>query len=53
MEKNPTMTALKDVMIRLGRRKMDADNGLGKMDGYQTRDARVSFTSVYPVSFAG
>ncbi|CAM9273949.1 unnamed protein product [Ectocarpus sp. 13 AM-2016] len=49
MEENPTMTALKDVGIRSGGRWPDDDNGLGEMDGYQTRDSRVSFLSVFPM----
>ncbi|CAN0440332.1 unnamed protein product [Ectocarpus sp. 12 AP-2014] len=48
-EENPTMTALKDVMIRLFTMSPDDDNGLGKMDGYQTQDPRVSFMSVFPM----
>ncbi|CAN0308865.1 unnamed protein product [Ectocarpus sp. 6 AP-2014] len=48
-EENPTMTALKDVGIRLGRRWPNDDNGLGKMDGYEARDPRVSFMSVFPM----
>ncbi|CBJ33491.1 hypothetical protein Esi_0498_0007 [Ectocarpus siliculosus] len=48
-EENPTMTALKGVGIRFGGRWPNDDNGLGKMDGYQTRDSRVSFMSVFPM----
>ncbi|CAM9791755.1 unnamed protein product, partial [Ectocarpus fasciculatus] len=49
VEENPTMTALNDVRIRLRGTPPDDDNGLGKMDGYQTRDPRVSFMSVFPM----
>ncbi|CAM9548864.1 unnamed protein product [Ectocarpus sp. 12 AP-2014] len=48
-EENPTMTALENVGIRFNRMSPDDDNGLGKMDGYQTRDSRVSFMSVFPM----
>ncbi|CAB1098061.1 unnamed protein product [Ectocarpus sp. CCAP 1310/34] len=48
-EENPTMTALKNVGIWFDRMSPDDDNGLGKMDGYQTRDPRVSFMSVFPM----
>ncbi|CAM9901486.1 unnamed protein product, partial [Ectocarpus fasciculatus] len=48
-EENPTMTALNDVGIWFLGMSPDEDNGLGKMDGYQTRDPRVSFMSVFPM----
>ncbi|CAM9747311.1 unnamed protein product, partial [Ectocarpus fasciculatus] len=48
-EENPTRTALKDVRIWYRRTPPDDDNGLGKMDDYQTRDPRVSFMSVFPM----
>ncbi|CAN0089336.1 unnamed protein product [Ectocarpus fasciculatus] len=48
-EENPTRTALKDVRIWVRRTPPDDDNGLGKMDDYQTRDPRVSFMSVFPM----
>lgn len=46
------MTALKDVGMRFNGMSPDNDNGLGKIDGYQARDHRVSFMSVFPVSLA-
>ncbi|CAB1098031.1 unnamed protein product [Ectocarpus sp. CCAP 1310/34] len=48
-EENPTMTALEDVRMSYLSRSPDDDNGLGKMDGYETRDPRVSFMSVFPM----
>lgn len=51
-EENPTMTALEDVRIWYKGMSPDDDNGLDKMDGYETRDPRVSFMSVFPVSLA-
>ncbi|CAM9376350.1 unnamed protein product [Ectocarpus fasciculatus] len=48
-EENPTMTAWKDVTIWYKGMPPDDDNEFGKMDGYQTRDPRVSFMSVFPM----
>ncbi|CAN0367600.1 unnamed protein product, partial [Ectocarpus sp. 12 AP-2014] len=48
-EENPTMTALEDVRMWYLGSSPDDDNGLGKMDGYETRDPRVTFMSVFPV----
>ncbi|CAM9809757.1 unnamed protein product [Ectocarpus sp. 6 AP-2014] len=48
-EDNPTMTDLEDVRIWHLGSSPDDDNGLGKMDGYETRDPRVSFMSVFPM----
>ncbi|CAM9589285.1 unnamed protein product, partial [Ectocarpus sp. 8 AP-2014] len=48
-EENPTMTALKDFRTWYEGMAPDDDNGLGKMDAYQTRDPRVSFMSLFPM----
>ncbi|CAM9938670.1 unnamed protein product [Ectocarpus sp. 4 AP-2014] len=48
-EENPTMTALEDVRMWYLGSSPDDDNGLGKMDGYETQDPRVSFMSVFPM----
>ncbi|CAM9152460.1 unnamed protein product [Ectocarpus fasciculatus] len=53
-EGNPTMTALEDVRIaftggRDSRRPPTDDSALRKMEGYQTRDSRVSFMSAFPM----
>ncbi|CAN0067961.1 unnamed protein product [Ectocarpus sp. 4 AP-2014] len=48
-EENPTVTALKDARIWYKHMAPDDDNRLGKMDGYQTRDPRVSFMSLFPM----
>ncbi|CAB1106329.1 unnamed protein product [Ectocarpus sp. CCAP 1310/34] len=40
-EENPTMTALEDVRMWYLSSSPDDDNGLGKMDAYETRDPRM------------
>lgn len=49
-EVNPTRTALDDVDLTYHGQPHTIDNGLGKMAGYQEKDPRTSFMSVFPVS---
>ncbi|CAN0269222.1 unnamed protein product, partial [Scytosiphon promiscuus] len=51
-ERNPTMTALKDVGISRGDRLPSEDGGLGKFEHYQSLDPRVKFLSAFPMNQA-
>ncbi|CAM9211467.1 unnamed protein product, partial [Laminaria digitata] len=51
-EVNPTRTALDDVDLTYHGQPHTIDNGLGKMAGYQEKDPRTSFMSVFPMEQA-